>query len=152
MEGDAGQFAQGIVPAIVTYHTSTDVNLPALLYAGEFATMVGPTFTKVWLGDGAANRLLLSNDPADTPILGGGGGDFLPLTGGTLTGPLTLAADPAIPLEAATKNYVDLIPRTTISDVPPPAPIIGDGWFDTISGIMYIWYRDADSDQWVGMH
>lgn len=33
----------------------------------------------------------------------------LPLTGGTLTGPLTLAGDPAGPLQAATQQYVDNI-------------------------------------------
>jgi hypothetical protein len=32
---------------------------------------------------------------------------FLALTGGTLTGPLTLAADPTVALGAATKSYVD---------------------------------------------
>jgi hypothetical protein len=34
-------------------------------------------------------------------------GAFLPLSGGTLTGPLTLAGDPTLPLQAATKQYVD---------------------------------------------
>jgi hypothetical protein len=34
-------------------------------------------------------------------------GPFLPLTGGNLTGPLALAADPTIPLGASTKEYVD---------------------------------------------
>ena len=34
-------------------------------------------------------------------------GNYLPLTGGTLTGSLTLAADPAAPLQPATKHYVD---------------------------------------------
>jgi hypothetical protein len=37
----------------------------------------------------------------------GGGADGLPLSGGTMTGPLTLAADPATNLQAATKQYVD---------------------------------------------
>lgn len=36
-----------------------------------------------------------------------GGGDYLPLTGGTLTGPLTLSGDPTSNNHAATKNYVD---------------------------------------------
>lgn len=37
---------------------------------------------------------------------------FLKLTGGTLTGPLILSADPADPLGAATKNYVDSVQGT----------------------------------------
>lgn len=40
-------------------------------------------------------------------------GDFLPLTGGTLTGALTLPGAPTNPLEAATKAYVDSIPAST---------------------------------------
>jgi hypothetical protein len=38
---------------------------------------------------------------------GATGSGFLPLTGGTLTGPLTLNADPIAALNAATKEYVD---------------------------------------------
>jgi hypothetical protein len=37
----------------------------------------------------------------------GGGGSFLPLSGGTMTGAITLAADPSTSLQAATKQYVD---------------------------------------------
>jgi microcystin-dependent protein len=35
---------------------------------------------------------------------------FLPLAGGTLSGPLLLAANPTLPLQAATKSYVDTLP------------------------------------------
>ena len=42
---------------------------------------------------------------AESP--GGVAGDFLPIGGGTLTGPLMLHADPAIGGQAATKHYVD---------------------------------------------
>lgn len=44
-----------------------------------------------------------------TTLAGYGITDALPLSGGTLTGALTLAADPTTSLQAATKNYVDLI-------------------------------------------
>lgn len=40
-------------------------------------------------------------------VTGGGTGDALPLTGGTLTGPLFLHGAPTAADEAATKNYVD---------------------------------------------
>ncbi len=39
-------------------------------------------------------------------------GTFLPLSGGTLTGPLILAADPTSPLMAADKHYVDSVAGT----------------------------------------
>lgn len=38
---------------------------------------------------------------------GVGGTAYLPLTGGTLTGPLILSGDPSAPLGASTKQYVD---------------------------------------------
>jgi microcystin-dependent protein len=40
--------------------------------------------------------------------------NFLPLAGGTLTGPLLLAADPTQPLQAVTKNYVDNLPGASL--------------------------------------
>lgn len=43
--------------------------------------------------------------------------DYLPLTGGTLTGALTLNANPTSNLHAATKQYVD----NAVSNVQPPA-------------------------------
>jgi hypothetical protein len=51
---------------------------------------------------------------AQSPLLGGGtilgapiSGNALSTSGGTLSGPLTLAADPTVALQAATKQYVD---------------------------------------------
>jgi hypothetical protein len=39
--------------------------------------------------------------------LGSGTAQYLPLTGGTMTGPINLAGDPVAPLQATTKEYVD---------------------------------------------
>ena len=47
---------------------------------------------------------------------GGGGGNFLPLTGGTMTGALILKGAPTVNLEAATKAYVD----SSIANIPAP--------------------------------
>jgi hypothetical protein len=40
----------------------------------------------------------------------GSGVAYLPLAGGTMTGAMTLAANPAAPLQPATKQYVDALP------------------------------------------
>ncbi len=44
----------------------------------------------------------------DQSVANVGAGNFLPTAGGTLTGPLTLPGNPAAPLQAAPKQYVDL--------------------------------------------
>ena len=40
---------------------------------------------------------------------------------------------------------------TIVSDTAPtdPAPQNGDGWFDSSTGLLYVYYTDADSGQWV---
>jgi hypothetical protein len=47
--------------------------------------------------------------------------------------PLQLPADPAQPLEAATKQYVDgkLPTKITVSATAPSSPAVGDLWVDT---------------------
>jgi len=57
----------------------------------------------------ASQWLLKSQEPTDISNLS----NYLLLAGGTMTGPLVLAADPLNPLEAATKIYVD-------NSTPPP--------------------------------
>jgi len=38
---------------------------------------------------------------------------------------------------------------TTIGDTPPPSPAIGDAWWDSVGGQLYIWFNDGSSSQWV---
>lgn len=52
----------------------------------------------VYYNDGTSSQWVVANNML---------GAYMPLGGGTLTGPLTLAADPVNPLDAATKQYVD---------------------------------------------
>jgi hypothetical protein len=75
----------------------------------------------------------------------------LALAGGTMTGALVLSADPTVNLGAATKQYVDnnLPPGTTVSDTAPSSPGVGDLWYDSTGGRLYVWYNDGSSSQWV---
>lgn len=80
---------------------------------------------------------------------------YLPLSGGTMTGPMTLNANPTTALGAATKQYVDSqvasVPVSTaiIAAVPPATPLIGQLWWDEVGGQLYVWYNDGTSSQWV---
>ena len=67
------------------------IDFPANPTLGQQFTAVGVTWT--WDGTKWA--------PAGVGVA------YLPLTGGTLTGPLTLAGDPVNALDASTKQYVD---------------------------------------------
>lgn len=58
----------------------------------------------------------LNNDPEFAASLLAGLANKLNLTGGTVTGPITLPGSPTQPLQAATKSYVD----TSIANMPPP--------------------------------
>ena len=60
------------------------------------------------IGNVDVSRLLVTPTGGSSPTkLGDLAANTLPLMGGTLTGPLSLAADPASSLQAATKQYVD---------------------------------------------
>jgi hypothetical protein len=74
---------------------------PITLLPGALSVELGVQ-TKLWVGSGTGNRLLLSSDPVDTSVL-----PYLKLTGGTLSGPLTLSGAPTLGLHATTKLYVD---------------------------------------------
>ena len=43
----------------------------------------------------------------DQSVANVGSGNFLPTAGGSMTGPITLPGNPAAPMQAATKQYVD---------------------------------------------
>jgi hypothetical protein len=79
------------------YRTTTNTPPAPGLLPGVLSAELGP-FTKLWIGSAApaGNRLLLSNDPLDTPI---GVANYLHLAGGTMLGPIVLAADAAANLE-----------------------------------------------------
>ncbi len=58
-----------------------------------------------------------------------GGGAYVPLAGGTMTGPLTLPADPTAPYQAADRNYVDngLLAKADLVNGTVPTGELGAG-------------------------
>lgn len=64
--------------------------------------------------------------------------------------PIVLPADPTAALEAATKQYVDGIAGFTFTqDAAPTATSPGQTWFNTATGVSYVWIDDGTSSQWV---
>jgi hypothetical protein len=62
----------------------------------------------VWYNDGNTTQWVIATNAAKTDLSG-----LVPLAGGTMTGPLILAADPTQALGAATKQYVDTAANTS---------------------------------------
>lgn len=60
---------------------------------------------------------------------------YLKTSNGTMAGPLTLAVDPAQPLEAATKQYTDLLVTASESAPPATAPRDSVAWVQIISAV-----------------
>ena len=67
------------------------------------------------IGNVDVSQLLVTPTGGASPTrLGDLAANALPLTGGTLTGALTLASDPAMSLQSATKKYVDVQVATAL--------------------------------------
>jgi hypothetical protein len=74
--------------------------------------------------------------------------------GDTMTGFLTLNDNPQLPLHAATRQFVEAIAATNtgavkIADTPPAGPIQGILWWESDTGILWMYYNDGTSVQWV---
>jgi len=70
------------------------------------------------------------NETVAAAVANVGAGAFVPLAGGTMTGPLTLPADPVAPNQAADRNYVDnglAVKADLVNGMVPPGEL-GRGW------------------------
>ena len=46
-------------------------------------------------------------------------------------------------------RYAGLSSTVVTADTPPPAPLPGQLWFDTVNAQLYVWYQDPNSAHWV---
>jgi hypothetical protein len=100
----------GISPTGWAYEVREAIDRQVRIYAVKVSSP-GP----LYLADLAPLQLTANALPVVTHVNAMSGDVILtassvgavPATGGSMSGPLTLAADPAAPLEAATKQYVD---------------------------------------------
>jgi hypothetical protein len=73
---------------------------------------------------------------------------------GTPTAPTQTAGDNSTNLAttAFVTTAINSVPpgaTVAVSTTPPTLPIIGDLWWDTNGGNLYVWYNDGTSTQWV---
>lgn len=117
----------GLGTGVATFlATPSSANLAAAVTgetgSGALVFATSPTLVTPVLGAASATSLTLSTDLA---IADGGTGAStasaalaalggLPLAGGTMTGAITLAADPASAMQPATKQYVDAMASYTL--------------------------------------
>ena len=79
---------------------------------------------------------------------------FVNISGDTMTGLLTLSADPTAALHAATKQYVDLLgdgASIHVGDTEPADKEQGSLWWNTTDNTLYIYYDEGSGGtaQWV---
>jgi hypothetical protein len=74
----------------------------------------------------------------------------LTTAGGTLTGPLVLAANPTAPLQPVSLQYFNANRGViTVSDTAPLTPQNGALWWDSVGTQLYVYYTDPNSSEWV---
>lgn len=80
----------------------------------------------------------------------------LPMSGGSLTGPLVLAGNATVSLGAVTLQQMDAalaayspFAIVDVADTAPSSPSEGLLWWDSVGGELYLWYSDPNTSQWV---
>ena len=105
LAGTTTQLAQAATQQYVNAQLATVVHLggsETITGAKQFA--VSPVLPAPSQSGQAVNKAYV-----DSAVTNSGGGNFVAKAGDTMTGPLTLPADPTSPQQAADKHYIDLL-------------------------------------------
>jgi hypothetical protein len=106
-------------------------------------TLTGPVTIQ---GDGTVGVTLLSGNVIELSAASSSGVTSL----NYLTGPVTIRGEGGITVGFGTGNVIEL--RGTIfttGTTPPGNPLPGDRWVQNETGIMFTYYDDGDTSQWV---
>jgi hypothetical protein len=156
------------VPGALTYQGTLDATVapPATpvkdgLYISTKAGAVNAGFTGV-TGNVAVGDWLLYDGTGWDHV---GAGSSTGVSQVDVTAPITktgTATQPTIGIDAATtakagsmsaadKTKLDGLHAVTMAATPPATPVAGHLWFNTNKGVMYVWYADGTSNQWVSV-
>lgn len=97
-----GHVARSLLPSVVTTYQGAWGSGTTYAY-GDMVSSAG----LIYISNVAGNTAVLTNTTNWTVVSASGTGSALPLAGGTMTGAITLAADPVANLQPSTKQYVD---------------------------------------------
>jgi hypothetical protein len=105
----SGTAAQPVSMQYVNSELATKANDDMVVHLAGAETITGvKSFTAIPNVPTPVNPGDVANKGyVDQSVSNVGAGNFLPLAGGAMTGPITLPANPAAPMQAATKQYVD---------------------------------------------
>lgn len=93
-----------------TADNSTTIATTAYVKAQAYATLASPTFTGVPAAPTASpgtNTTQIATTAFVTAAVSGGASGALPLSGGTMTGPIVLSGNPTAPLHAIPRQWVE---------------------------------------------
>lgn len=160
-----GAWESAIQPPVVVASAPPDnINIPGFLYwdkeDGNLYIYYSDTDSSQWVQavpDPEIPRTFVSRVPPVNPVSGDlwwdeeSGRLYVYYTETYLADGVTLDPDP-------TSQWVDASPASVIPDrapvtvaaVAPENPLVGNLWWNTIDGNLYVWYQDIDGgQQWV---
>ena len=136
----SGVATQPVSMQYVNSQLATKANDSAVVHLGGTETIAGgKTFSvSPSVPTPTSSTSIASKGYVDTAISNVGVGNYLPTAGGTMTGPITLPANPAAAMQASTKQYVDtgLAAKSDLIAGLVPANELGTGLASTGSCLL----------------
>jgi hypothetical protein len=132
------------VLGVSTRALSTDATLTEVFRYGIGRVIVDPV-TPIPAG-GTAGYGLMFSSTANFGVMFGSGVPNKAAARGSLY--LRSDGNPYYNVDGATQ-WAPIGGAVTISDTPPVAPLVGQQWWNSVLGTMFLYYNDGNTSQWV---